>query len=652
MPPAPKSPQGKRPGAPKAKGAVRAKSGCYTCRIRRKKCDEKMNSDGSCGTCVRLRLQCLGFGAKRPDWLRVHIYSIYLPLPQLTLTPPQDSRNVVDLKGKDQVLPRFPGNDQRSLWLGPSLIRAGSLQILHLSHEYASPSTTPQTPTLSISSSNEDRIPSVYPPFRGPPDSDCKIPFSDASILRPLRAQQLAPGLPVMHESPDSPGYHEVTLPPFSTPGSIDSSLLNGPDLLAGHFHPTIPHRHLPALSPPRPHTSDFSKWHSVPSPGYNDDDLTNDVSSAFLLSPNVPYQFHFNLDGRQNTALKYYMDNVLRMQVPSCRRFIGYCPLGFDSLERYGKAELLAPAEMSRLQMMFPPKQPLNEGDALAGTLVSGKPFSTPPAASPSTSCKHTAVLLACYGSCTDSLRFIIKTSIWFDVLASSDARPHSRLCWASCRNSSPPTPMSRSTGIPLEPCEEYSMLSIMGCDNHIVYALAEIAALAAWKERNRKENRLSVPELVRRGQRIEDILKKQSSLPTTSHDPAQDERSRQRMLTSEVFRASAHVYLHSVISGDYPQCPEIIEAVDRTFGCLKVAESGQTGRAVVRSVVFSICIAGCLTDNSTHKEYLRKRLKEQRGIGNCSQVQHLISEVWRRRGKEQVDWRQVMQEAEMLLV
>jgi len=60
----------KKPGAPKAKGAVRAKSGCYTCRIRRKKCDEQPNSQGSCQTCVRLRLQCLGFGAKRPEWMR------------------------------------------------------------------------------------------------------------------------------------------------------------------------------------------------------------------------------------------------------------------------------------------------------------------------------------------------------------------------------------------------------------------------------------------------------------------------------------------------------------------------------------------------------------------------------------------------------
>ena len=96
MPPAPKSPQAKRAGAPKAKGAVRAKSGCYTCRIRRKvrrspvpvpisihsptqqKCDEQMTPEGSCQTCVRLRLQCLGFGAKRPDWLRVPIHSTTL----------------------------------------------------------------------------------------------------------------------------------------------------------------------------------------------------------------------------------------------------------------------------------------------------------------------------------------------------------------------------------------------------------------------------------------------------------------------------------------------------------------------------------------------------------------------------------------------
>jgi hypothetical protein len=81
--------------------AVRIKAaakmgGCWTCRlasfsmgvfvstdtdvahyrIRRKRCDEKPDKDNQCQTCVRLHLQCLGFGTKRPEWLRVRYYYI------------------------------------------------------------------------------------------------------------------------------------------------------------------------------------------------------------------------------------------------------------------------------------------------------------------------------------------------------------------------------------------------------------------------------------------------------------------------------------------------------------------------------------------------------------------------------------------------
>jgi len=72
MPPQKSSPRPKKATSlAKPKGAVRAKSGCYTCRIRRKKCDEKrIGDEGPCETCFRLKLECLGFGAKRPDWLR------------------------------------------------------------------------------------------------------------------------------------------------------------------------------------------------------------------------------------------------------------------------------------------------------------------------------------------------------------------------------------------------------------------------------------------------------------------------------------------------------------------------------------------------------------------------------------------------------
>ncbi|THU86801.1 hypothetical protein K435DRAFT_782744 [Dendrothele bispora CBS 962.96] len=61
-----KSVSPKKAGAPKAKDAVRIKSGCYTRRIRHKKCDERPDEFGRCKTCARLHIQC----AKRPDWLR------------------------------------------------------------------------------------------------------------------------------------------------------------------------------------------------------------------------------------------------------------------------------------------------------------------------------------------------------------------------------------------------------------------------------------------------------------------------------------------------------------------------------------------------------------------------------------------------------
>jgi hypothetical protein len=188
MPPAQKSPQPRRSGAPKTKGAVRAKSGCYTCRIRRKKCDEQMNVDGSCATCVRLRLQCLGFGAKRPEWLR-------------------ENRNVLDLRDKIKT---FLASQGMIKGHSGSATRAAEQeqQILSLSTDYVSPTNSPQTPTLSISSTNDER-PSTYP-LR---TNTGRYPDSDH--------------LPVMQElSPDSPlERSEYLLPPvpYSSPPVINS---------------------------------------------------------------------------------------------------------------------------------------------------------------------------------------------------------------------------------------------------------------------------------------------------------------------------------------------------------------------------------------------------------------------------------------------
>src|SRR5579859_4509767 len=46
-------------------GPLRSKQGCWTCRLRRKKCDEK---HPFCSTCESLTITCYGYGSK-PDWM-------------------------------------------------------------------------------------------------------------------------------------------------------------------------------------------------------------------------------------------------------------------------------------------------------------------------------------------------------------------------------------------------------------------------------------------------------------------------------------------------------------------------------------------------------------------------------------------------------
>jgi len=74
--------------------SARSTQGCFTCRIRRKKCP---NTDGvgKCVTCVKLQVECLGYGKKRPVWMKIHARAIreVLRIPR-TLRDPNDIRTL------------------------------------------------------------------------------------------------------------------------------------------------------------------------------------------------------------------------------------------------------------------------------------------------------------------------------------------------------------------------------------------------------------------------------------------------------------------------------------------------------------------------------------------------------------------------------
>jgi hypothetical protein len=454
-----------------------------------------------------------------------------------------------------------------------------------------------------------------------------------------------------------------------------------------------------------RPHISDFSALHHVYFP--DEDDNNADAPFRHLFSPPVDYNlvnlnmqqmaslqyymqhdllftrpvngFHHNLvslTAHQNTSLQYYMQHVLRIQYlhtdGSIDNIIWKLIHSSDSAREaaclladlhhkstQGAIDFIAPADhdvYARIQKAL--VVPVTEGDALASLcMVSYFLFSGAQGqweAFLDSACEFSISVLQrdhvapdwALISCTESMRFIIKTSMWFDVLASATLIRRPKFLEVLRLLYGPTTAVN--DGRP-----ELSMMGVMGCENRIVLALAEIADLACWKDECRRTGRLSVSELVRRGQDIETILK-------STNDPdrlygSDTEKSRRCHLTSDVFRASSLVYLYSVISGDHPRCPDIMDNITETVKCLRRAEDVSTARYFVRSVLFSICICGCLTDVPAYRKYFLRRLQEQQTetVGDCTRVAQLMKEVWNSRERgEPVDWRVVMRQSQMLLV
>jgi hypothetical protein len=70
-----------------------------------------------------------------------------------------------------------------------------------------------------------------------------------------------------------------------------------------------------------------------------------------------------------------------------------------------------------------------------------------------------------------------------------------------------------------------------------------------------------------------------------------------------------------------------------------------------VDRSLVFPICLTGCLTDNHSHREMYKARLQGQdQNIGNLLQTRAIMETVWQTRdvqgGLVAVDWREIIRD------
>jgi len=250
-------------------------------------------------------------------------------------------------------------------------------------------------------------------------------------------------------------------------------------------------------------------------------------------------------------------------------------------------------------------------------------------------------------------STAFLAEATIWMDILASASLQKAPRLYKYY--------PRFLASETDSENCRLF-LSRIMGSDNRTMLGIAETSALAEWKEAEMGKGSLDLHRLSDEGRRIEATFltllspAQADAFITTSDDSTcSSNLPLDRPNAAAVFRAAARVYLHTVISGCFPEAEHVANAVDEVVQCFKEIPKTDADR----SFVFSLCVTACMARNPMQKDFFLDRfqaLKAVDRVGNCFSAQRLVEEVWRRRSlqspRDPVDWWNVAKDFDGLML
>uniref|UniRef100_A0A0W0EUS3 Uncharacterized protein n=1 Tax=Moniliophthora roreri TaxID=221103 RepID=A0A0W0EUS3_MONRR len=251
---------------------------------------------------------------------------------------------------------------------------------------------------------------------------------------------------------------------------------------------------------------------------------------------------------------------------------------------------------------------------------------------------------------NCSETERFIVKTAIWFDVLASVTTLQAPRFLDV-INYLFDPNNTSSITSTEEGEQEALSMMNIMGAEGRVIWAWAQTSNLAQRKASLAERGALDMTLLVQKANEIEGCL----ATPAPRPFP---EKNIHRYLVSEVFRNAARLYLLTVLHGDFPNVPAVRYAVDGTVNSLMKAGqySKEVQEAVVRSTVVAVFMCGCLALTEEKKKQTMGVLTDQGTWGNAKGVGDVMNQVWDERhklpAKEPVPWRQILNKNQLLLV
>lgn len=188
-------------------------------------------------------------------------------------------------------------------------------------------------------------------------------------------------------------------------------------------------------------------------------------------------------------------------------------------------------------------------------------------------------------------------------------------------------------------------SMMSLMGCQNKVIWALVEISALMVWKKEQKDQGHLSVKNLVSHATEVEQELEvKHYNTVKILDDFNCDVVTYSRYLTSHIFHASTILYLHTVVLGGYPHVPSVKLAAQEVICWIchipmrpQTEVDKRIHKLVIRSTVFAFYITGAMTDNMKIQKLVLEYLLGEAGktIGTIGTTASLLNDIWAERGK-----------------
>nr|A0A455LXK6.1 RecName: Full=Transcription factor atnD; AltName: Full=Arthripenoid biosynthesis cluster protein D [Arthrinium sp.]AYO60877.1 fungal-specific transcription factor AtnD [Arthrinium sp.] len=633
---------------------TRSQDGCWSCRLRKKKCDERRPI---CTECMCLGLECHGFGT-RPAWMdrgarqKAQAAKMKQKLAQLT-----KNRRSKQARAQEDCAVKQPPNSHTE---GPKVqtdVAAASNGML-IDHESCSlPQTFGGTSQDEFAKSqgaagHEEEIQNtiVADPLVSSGDSGSPTMFDDMTFLN---------GYHVPLASSGNSGF-QASLEEMDFLSEQNFDLPNLESILTGSMH----------MAP------------STAVVGVADDDLCSEyllpesqVCTAYPLNGTSSCMLPIT-DMEDAMLLAYYMEKVFNWQFPFCSTpasgLSQGCFLWLMSKSRplYLASFALSSSHKSHQRALADPSSKLRYEDHAGRYDVAREEFhcnwKAPKAA-------DEVSMLACIVSfITSSLIHGDKVDWTCQLRAGTSliapwvtqARPETnssplkspeessrdffissiiRIDILSAINQDSAPALSHNYKELFKSAHpKFSLEAVGGCHNWVFEALLDVYLLRDWKKKTRAAGLLSLWELTSKATTIQvDLEKKIASNVTLLRQSKEElEQQKGRPLQSDqcqyeiyvinhTFACAVSVLLEVIVSGAYPQLPEVKQKAGRALEALTDIKDAR----LLEVVGWPLFVVGCVVEEERQGFFRQLLSGQMRNSVSLGGLLDLLEECWQSR-------------------